>query len=219
MGPSAGKLVPSINDHAGTLKRITWFLKATPLSSTATIPRNGARIHVPRLLHVDGGIVPLHRVQRIVRHEHRVHAVPRLRVLDVGLRGKRLGGELRIGCGGDRDDLEIRVRRCLHRRCARAGEHRSLRRHRGSRFEFDDDAPAKIRQRARAADAIVVVRPGLAWRIRIANARVNAGRRNVRHQRAERRQPVLRGDDGADGDDGTVSAATSFEKGMRGATV
>ena len=58
-------------------------------------------IDVPRALHVERRVVPLARVERIVRHELRIHPVARLRVLDVGLRVEPPRRRFGV-CGGGR---------------------------------------------------------------------------------------------------------------------
>ena len=74
--------------------------------------RPGLRLDVPRPFEVDHRQVPLdRRVQRIVGHEHRVHPVGRLRVLDVGPLAERARHRFGIFARIDPHDVEVRVRR------------------------------------------------------------------------------------------------------------
>ena len=72
-----------------------------------------AGLDVPGALHVDGGEVPLIRVQRVVGPRHRVVAIARLRVFDIGPRAHRRRGRFRIASIGNVDDVEVGPRRSI----------------------------------------------------------------------------------------------------------
>ena len=98
-------------ENARALKRNTPLRNATPLSRTATMMvRCRARIDVPCPLHVDRRIVPLPRIQRIVRRERRRDTIAGLRVVHVGLRLEAARRRFRIGGRVDGDDVEVRRR-------------------------------------------------------------------------------------------------------------
>ena len=130
------------------------------------------------------GEVPLSRVERVVRHEGRVHTVSSLRVLDVGLGREspchRFGIVRRI----DRDDVEGRVGKRAGCRPVDPREHGTLRGRCRAGPELDDDAAAEKGCRAgRAAGDLS--RPLAAWRARwveLPNAAVDRRRRDVREQ-------------------------------------
>ena len=150
------------------------------------------------MLHVDRREVPLLRVERIVGDEHRMQQVARLRVLDVRLLRERGGRGFRVGVLVDVDDREVGVRRRLHRGRPDAVNHDPLRQRRRALAELHDDAAAEIGDAVVARRHIGRVRPRRTRRVRRAQTVVDAGRREVRHDRAQSRRAVL-GDDGAGG--------------------
>src|SRR5688572_11354531 len=148
-------------------------------------------VDIPRALHVERRIVPLPRVERVVRYKQGPYPVSRLRVFDVRLRVQ--APRHRFGIGGwiEGDDVERGVREVRRAVAVDRRNHRLLRRRRRAEPELDDDAAVQILRGARAAAEYEISgRACGAWRI-VAQTAVDARRGKPGDRTRARRERVL----------------------------
>ncbi len=122
-----------------------------------------------------------------------MHAVSRLRVLDIRLRVELQGDALGIGGRIDRDEVEIRVRERRRVHAAGAREHRAARDVRCASAELDDDATAQEALMA-GTEALERGNPGTRWTRQIVRPEpaIDAWRRQIGDEQGRARCALLR---------------------------